>query len=166
MIRDRSGLPVAARKIELIAPEELKAAIKTIVESSFGINGGEIPAAVARLLGFGRTIDDITSGIDGQLKTMVRKGGSWLSRMGTLPCRKAEHGACTGGGSCLGDEPKTGSEDRSGRGSAAARPTPRRPPARTPTIGARCNAQTNMRVRRKSSTDVGLRVKSGKGPWQ
>jgi hypothetical protein len=75
MIRDRSGLPVAARKIELIAPEELKAAIKTIVESSFGINGGEIPAAVARLLGFGRTSDDITSGIDGQLKTMVRKGG-------------------------------------------------------------------------------------------
>lgn len=73
VIRDRSALPAASRKIELIAPEEVKAAIKTIVDGSFGINEDELTPAVARLFGFGRTSDDITVGIKKQLKAMIKQ---------------------------------------------------------------------------------------------
>jgi hypothetical protein len=72
-IRDRSNLEAAERKIELIAPEEVKAAIAAIVEGSFGIDEEEVAPAVARLLGFARTSEEIAAGIRKHLKAMIRK---------------------------------------------------------------------------------------------
>lgn len=73
VVRDRSALSPAERKIELIAPEEVKAAIKAVVDASFGIDNNEIPPAVARLFGFARTSDDIAAGIRKQMKGMIKK---------------------------------------------------------------------------------------------
>ena len=39
-VRDRSELPTASRKLELIAPEEIKIAIKLVVSNAFGIDVG------------------------------------------------------------------------------------------------------------------------------
>ena len=63
-IRDRSQLPMASRKLEFIAPEEIAAAIHKIVDASYGINVDEVPAAVCRVLGFGRTTEEMTAAID------------------------------------------------------------------------------------------------------
>lgn len=66
--RDRSALPVASRKIELIAPEELKAAALKIVETSHGIATDELVAEVCRVVGFAR----VTEGMRGRVEEVVR----------------------------------------------------------------------------------------------
>jgi very-short-patch-repair endonuclease/DNA polymerase III delta prime subunit len=71
--RDRSGLPASARKIELIAPEEIAAGIHQVVNSSYGINQVDIPVAVARLLGFSRTSDEITIAIASSVKQLIKR---------------------------------------------------------------------------------------------
>lgn len=76
VVRDRSDLPNASRKLELVAPEELSEAVVAVVRSAFGINLTDIPQAVCRLLGFGRTSEDMAALID----SLVRK----LSNAGTL----------------------------------------------------------------------------------
>jgi hypothetical protein len=54
-LRDRSRLPDASKKLEFIAPKEIVVAIERVVTDSFGMDKGEIPAAVLRLLlGFRR----------------------------------------------------------------------------------------------------------------
>lgn len=76
VVRDRSELPSASRKLELVAPEELSEAIAAVVKRSFGIGMADIPQAVCRLLGFGRTSEDMATLVD----SLVRK----LSTAGTL----------------------------------------------------------------------------------
>ena len=76
VVRDRSELPSASRKLELVAPEELSEAIAAVVKRSFGISLADIPHAVCRLLGFGRTSEDMATLVD----SLVRK----LSTAGTL----------------------------------------------------------------------------------
>lgn len=71
--RDRSGLPASSRKIELVAPEEIAAGITQVVKSSYGIDEGEIPIAVARLLGFGRTSEEITFAIAFSVKQLIEQ---------------------------------------------------------------------------------------------
>jgi very-short-patch-repair endonuclease len=67
-VRDRSGLPVASRKLELVAPEEIEAAVQQVVEHSYGMEADQIPVGVCRLLGIGRTtpqmVNQIASAID------------------------------------------------------------------------------------------------------
>jgi ribosomal protein L14 len=76
VVRDRCELPIGSRKLELVAPEELSEAIVLVVRSAFGINLADIPQAVCRLLGFGRTSGDMAALVD----SLVRK----LSSAGTL----------------------------------------------------------------------------------
>jgi hypothetical protein len=75
-VRDRSDLPASARKIELISPEEIAAAIRQVLTSSFGMNIEAIPAATCRLLGFARTSDDMA--------TVVRRIALKLAETGRL----------------------------------------------------------------------------------
>ena len=63
-VRDRSALPAASRRIELIAPEEINIAILGIVDASYGIAASDLPGAVCRAFGFGRTTEDMTAAID------------------------------------------------------------------------------------------------------
>ena len=52
IVRDRSELPNASRKLELIAPEEIEAAIKQVVSEAFGIEREDLAREVCKLFGF------------------------------------------------------------------------------------------------------------------
>ena len=54
-IRDRSELQPASRKLELVAPEEIRRAIVIVVENSCDIGPDEIPGAVCKAFGFARS---------------------------------------------------------------------------------------------------------------
>ena len=56
--RDRDALPAASRKLSLIAPEELAAAVLAVVGNSFSLEKSATPAAAARLLGFARPSEE------------------------------------------------------------------------------------------------------------
>jgi len=74
-LRDRSGLPDVSKKIELVAPEEIAAAIRKVVTDSFGMDRSEIPAAVLRvLLRFRRTTQRAQQQVTHVLDDMVRRG--------------------------------------------------------------------------------------------
>ena len=51
-VRDRSELPNASRKLELIAPEEMAVAIKQVVSDAFGIDRDDLTREVCWLFGF------------------------------------------------------------------------------------------------------------------
>jgi very-short-patch-repair endonuclease len=73
-IRDRSGLDAASRRIQLVAPSELQAAIRAIVEHSIGISREDLASEVCSLLGFGRTTADMRAVIDSQIDDMISAG--------------------------------------------------------------------------------------------
>jgi len=74
-LRDRSGAPEALKKVELIAPEEFAVAIKKVVSDSFGMDRGEVPAVVLRLLlGFRRTTETAQQRVMQDLDGMVARG--------------------------------------------------------------------------------------------
>ena len=51
-MRNRNGLPNASRKLELIAPEEIRIAIKQLVSNAFGIERNDLSHEVCKLFGF------------------------------------------------------------------------------------------------------------------
>jgi len=74
-LRDRSELPDASKKLEFIAPEEIAAAIERVVADSCGMDKGEIPAAVLRLLlGFRRTTEGSQKLVTEVLDGMITEG--------------------------------------------------------------------------------------------
>nr|MBC8281614.1 DUF3320 domain-containing protein [Chloroflexota bacterium] len=54
-VRDRSGLPAATRKLDMVCDDELEEAICFVVEQSYGIAKSQAPTAMFKLLGYGRT---------------------------------------------------------------------------------------------------------------
>ena len=56
-----------------MAPEEIAAVIHLVVEKSRGANAYEIPAAVCRLLGFGRCSSDMKNTIDAVLENELKR---------------------------------------------------------------------------------------------
>jgi very-short-patch-repair endonuclease len=70
-VRNRSQLPMTSRKIELIAPEEIAAAIEQTVVSSLGITRDAVPAQVLKLFGFSRTTDDQKMVIDLEVARLI-----------------------------------------------------------------------------------------------
>ncbi len=72
--RNRSELPPANRRIGNVAPIEIEAAVVEVVKDSFGIRQQDLPAAVARLLGIGRTTDDLVSAVDVAVRSASRDG--------------------------------------------------------------------------------------------
>ena len=63
-VRDRSELPNASRKLELIASEEIEVAIKQIVSNAFGIERADLAREVCRLFGFRSVSSDMRRGVD------------------------------------------------------------------------------------------------------
>ena len=59
IVRDRSKLPAAYRKIQIVAPEEVYEAIRQIVAGAIAITEEELIPLAARLLGFSRVNDEI-----------------------------------------------------------------------------------------------------------
>jgi very-short-patch-repair endonuclease len=73
-VRDRSTLPNASRKLELIAPEEIRLSILKAVAESCGMNSSEVPAAVCRVFGFARVTDEMIAGIQPHLEALMKSG--------------------------------------------------------------------------------------------
>ena len=74
-VRDWSDLPSNIKKIEYVAPEELKAAIEMVVRQSHGIESNEAISETARLLGFKRVTDGVEARIGRVLSEMTNSGG-------------------------------------------------------------------------------------------
>lgn len=53
-IRDRSGLDATSKRLELVAPEEIRVALQKVVENGFSISEEDAISSSARLLGFQR----------------------------------------------------------------------------------------------------------------
>ena len=73
-VRDRSELPNASRKLELIAPEEIEAAIKQVVSDAFGIDRGELVREVCWLLGFKPASAKMRQGVDKVVEGLIERG--------------------------------------------------------------------------------------------
>jgi very-short-patch-repair endonuclease len=70
--RDRSRLAAASRKIELVAPKELEAAILEAIKTSMGLPKDEIPSVAARYLGFNRTSGAIDEAFQQSIDQMIQ----------------------------------------------------------------------------------------------
>ncbi len=70
-VRDRSGQDGTTRRIDLIAPEEIAAAILQIVRESYGINHDDIAQHVGRLLGFQRVTANIRDHIEPVIERLI-----------------------------------------------------------------------------------------------
>jgi very-short-patch-repair endonuclease len=57
-LRDRNALPTVSRKLGFIAPEELAAAVLTVVRDSFALEREAVALPATRLLGFGRPSEE------------------------------------------------------------------------------------------------------------
>lgn len=71
VLRDRSRLPAASRKLEYVAPEEIGLAVMAVVDGAYGIEEEAIPPATGQLLGFGRVSDDMRSRIEFIVRQMI-----------------------------------------------------------------------------------------------
>ena len=74
VVRDRGGLPASARRLELVAPEEIEAAVGLVVADAFGMEQAAIPPAACRLLGFPRVGDEMRARVDTVVAKMVAEG--------------------------------------------------------------------------------------------
>jgi hypothetical protein len=72
-VRDRSALPAASRRLDLVAPEELARAVERVVVDAFGIEPDAVPPAACRLLGFGRVSDEMRRRVDEVVADLVRQ---------------------------------------------------------------------------------------------
>jgi very-short-patch-repair endonuclease len=73
-VRDRSELPQAAKKIEYVAPEEIRAAIERVARDYYGIAPDDVAAGACRLLGFGRVSDEMRTVVERERDALVTKG--------------------------------------------------------------------------------------------
>lgn len=70
--RDRSRLPAASRKIELVAPQELEAAVLEAIKVSMGLPKYEIARVAARYLGLNRTSGTIDEAFQRVIDQMIQ----------------------------------------------------------------------------------------------
>jgi hypothetical protein len=73
-VRDRSDLTQSFKKIDYVAPEEIREAILEVARNSFGATPTEIAHGACRLLGFGRVTDDVRAVIDQNRDALVAAG--------------------------------------------------------------------------------------------
>jgi hypothetical protein len=73
-VRDRSNLPAASRRLDLVAPEEIQRAILKVIAESYGMQPDEVPGAVCRILGFARVTDEMRSAVEPHREALVKKG--------------------------------------------------------------------------------------------
>lgn len=71
-VRDRGALPAASRKLELIAPEEVRSAILKAVEASCGMHPEEAPGVVCRLFGFARVTDEMEAAVRPHVTALLK----------------------------------------------------------------------------------------------
>ncbi len=72
--RDRSALPPASRRLDLVAPEELALAVERVTASALGMEPEAIPSAACRLLGFPRISEEMRVRVDAIVCDLVASG--------------------------------------------------------------------------------------------
>ena len=73
-VRSRADLPAVSRQIEYVAPEELTAAVRQVVQESYGIARDALAPEVWRRLGFAQTSADMRASTDAALRTLLAAG--------------------------------------------------------------------------------------------
>jgi very-short-patch-repair endonuclease len=73
-VRDRSDLAPSARKIEYVAPEEIRAAIERLAQVSYGVSPGDVANGACRLLGFLRVTDEMRAVVEKERDTLIADG--------------------------------------------------------------------------------------------
>ena len=73
-VRDRSELPKASRKLELIAPEEIETAIKQVVSAAFGMGRDELTRGVCWLFGFKPASAKMRQEVDRVVERLIEEG--------------------------------------------------------------------------------------------
>jgi hypothetical protein len=73
-VRNRSGGPITVQRAEMIPPVEIRAAMRQALRENGGIEEIDAAVAVARLLGFQRTGQELRTSINRQVATMIEAG--------------------------------------------------------------------------------------------
>lgn len=73
IVRDRSELPKASRKLELIAPEEIEMAIRQVVSQAFGIEREELAREVCKLFGFKSVSTEMRRRVELIIELMIER---------------------------------------------------------------------------------------------
>jgi len=74
LLRDRSELPDASRKLDFVASEEVAVAVERAVGNSYGIARQDAGPAALRLLGFGRTSRAASSKVEQAIEMLLANG--------------------------------------------------------------------------------------------
>jgi very-short-patch-repair endonuclease len=74
LVRDRSDFQPQQKKIELVAPEEICAAIEQAVKESYGIAAEDVAVAACRRLGFARVTEDMRASVEEQRDRLITRG--------------------------------------------------------------------------------------------
>ena len=73
-IRDRSDLPGQMKRLSLVAPDEIDAAIEFVTGESFGIGFDDAAMAACRLLGFARVTDEMQTIAEKRRDVLLARG--------------------------------------------------------------------------------------------
>ena len=87
-VRDRSEFPAQFKKLELVAPEEIEAAIEQVIEESLGMFEQDVAPATCRRLGFARVSEDMREVVE-ELRDALVKQSRLDQRGEMLVVRKA-----------------------------------------------------------------------------
>jgi hypothetical protein len=75
LVRDRSGIESSTlRKPEYLPPDEIKAAISSLVAENFGAELEQLVQAVARMFGFGATSGQLREVVESALNELLEAG--------------------------------------------------------------------------------------------
>jgi flagellar biosynthesis GTPase FlhF len=72
--RSRANAPDGSRKLELVAPEEIEAAVLEVVDHALGMRLEDIPPAACSLLGFGATSERMREIVNGRIARLQEIG--------------------------------------------------------------------------------------------
>ena len=73
-VRDRSGLDASAKKMELVAPEEIAESLIREVDSAFSLTSDQAIQGAARRLGFSRVAEQNKRLVEKVLASLINSG--------------------------------------------------------------------------------------------
>jgi very-short-patch-repair endonuclease len=74
VVRERSNIPAASKKLQLISPEEIMQAIHRVTESSLAIHPDAAVPLVAKMFGFSRVTEEMRREIVNVINLAINKG--------------------------------------------------------------------------------------------
>jgi very-short-patch-repair endonuclease len=72
-VRDRSDFPAQFKKLELVAPEEVEAAIEQVIGESLGMSEQDVAIATCRVLGFARVSEEMRATVEDIRDKLVKE---------------------------------------------------------------------------------------------